>query len=118
MKTEEIDEMLKLLKTATKFGKLTWVLDKEDTTFTTDVNGCSIAIDLYYDGVTMAKKASIELFNDVGDSFKKWNYSESVRPERYMQIKELYNLVKDQYFKISESERLILNGLRNLTQDI
>ena len=118
MKTAEFDEMLVLLKQATQSCKLKWsVANNSKFSFSAKVNGCTIILSNFYDTVGMANKASIEMLNASGELFKKNVYSQSAKPERYDSLKELFDLIKDQYYKISESEQLILEGLRKLTDD-
>lgn len=118
MKTTEFDEMLELLKQATLSGKLEWShASNSKFSFSTSVNGCTIVISNYYDNVGMTNKAVVEMLNTSGESFKKNVYSQTVKPERYDQVKVLYDTIKDRYYKISESEQLILSGLRDLTDD-
>lgn len=118
MKGVEFDEMIERLKDATQKDKLTWTIEPSDETiFYTSVNGCRIDVSVYYDASVMANKSSIELFNTSGYSFKKKVFSESGKPERYAQIHELYNVINDRYYKVKESEGLILTGLRDLTEE-
>lgn len=118
MKNSEFEEMLELLKTATEQNKLVWSIEPSDeTVYLTTVNGCRIEVSVYYDTTAMSNKASIELFNTSGDSFKKRTFSESGKPERYSQIHDLYDVINDRYYRIKESENLILEGLRELTDD-
>lgn len=118
MKSVEFDEMIDRLKDATKKDKLTWTIEPSDETiFYTSVNGCRIEVSVYYDASAMVNKTSIELYNISGDSFKKRIFSENGKPERYAQIHELYNIINDRYYKIKESETLILEGLRDLTEE-
>ncbi len=118
MKTTEFDEMLDLLKQATLNGKLEWSVNSNSKfSFSTIVNSCTIIVSNYYDPVGLSNKATVEMLNASGESFKKNVYSQSVKPDRYDQVKELYNVIKDRYFKISESEQLILNGLRELADN-
>ena len=118
MKNSEYDEMLELLRNATEHDKLTWSIDPSDETiYETSVNGCRIEVSVYYDTSALTNKASVELFNAAGDSFKKKIFSEKSKPERYNQINDLFNVINDRYYKITESENLILDGLRDLTND-
>lgn len=118
MKTTEFEEMLQLLKQATLSGKLEWFMTANSkVSFSTLINGCTIVISNFYDNVGMSNKAAVEMLNASGESFKKNVYSQSVKPERYDQIKEIFDVIKDRYYKISESEKLILSGLRELTDD-
>jgi len=118
MKTTEFEEMLDLLKEATLSGKLEWsATNNSKFSFSAIVNGCTIIVSNFYDPVGMSNKVTIELLNSSGDSFKKNVYSQTVKPERYDQIKELYNAIRDRYYRITESELLILSGLRNLADD-
>jgi len=118
MKSVEFDEMIQRLQDATKKDKLKWAIEPSDETiYYTSVNGCRIDVSVYYDASAMANKSSIELFNTSGDSFKKKVFSENGKPERYAQIHELYKVINDRYYKIKESETLILDGLRDLTDE-
>lgn len=117
MTVTEFDEMINLLKQATKNEKLIWETEGNIISFKTMVNGCKVVVSVYYDNVSMSNKASIEMFNISGNSFKKNVYGQSAKPEIYFKIKELYDLIKDHYYKITESEHLILNGLRELSFD-
>lgn len=58
--------------------------------------------------------ASIELFNQGGLSFATYTYSSQVDEGDYNQLSELESVVRDRYFKITESEELIISGLESL----
>lgn len=118
MKNSEYDEMLEHLKIATEQNKLIWSIDPSDeTVYSTNVNGCRIDVSVYYDASALSNKASIELFNSTGDSFKKNTFSEKAKPERYYQINALFDVINDRYYRIKESENLILEGLRDLIDE-
>lgn len=118
MKSAEYDEMISRLKLATEKNMLKWSLDKDDSTlFTTSVNGCIIDVSVYYDSAALSNKAILELYNTDGESFKRKVFSEKGMPERFNQINELHDLIYNNYYKIKESENLILDGLRELTGD-
>jgi len=118
MKKIEFDEMIERLTTATEQQKLKWAIDSTDeTVYYTSVNNCRIEVSTYYDASAVSNKASIELFNTSGDSFKKRVFSEKAKPDRYNQINDLYEVINDSYYRIKESESLILEGLRELTDE-
>ena len=119
MKNSEFVEMLERLKIATEQNRLEWSIDPSDeTVYNTYVNGCRIEVSVFYDTTAMGNKATIELFNNSGDSIKKNAYSEKGKPDRYDQINALYNIINDRYYRITESENQILDGLRDLTEDL
>lgn len=118
MKSSEYDEMLEHLKVATEQNKLIWSIDPSDeTVYSAMINGCKIEVSVYYDASALSNKASIELFNTTGESFKKKTFSEKGKPDRYYQINALFNVINDRYYRIKESENLILEGLRELINE-
>lgn len=118
MKKAEFEEILVMLKSATEKKKLNWSLaPNDDTLFFTTINGCRVDVSSYYDASTMSNKAYIEFYNTNGDSFRKSTYSENLSKERYNQLSDLYDCINNQYYKIKESEQLIIEGLRDMIDD-
>ena len=104
-------KLVEMLMEATSRGLLEWKHDTSDDVFYTTINQCRINVDAYYDSSIKDNSASLELFNSDGASFKTYLYSEIIDHDDYSRLKLLYEKVKDKYYRISESERNILEGL-------
>ena len=114
MNNEQYIQLVEMLKQATEKGLLKWELDTSNRVFYTDINGCRINLDVYYDSSLKDNSAMLELFNGDGASFKTFLYTDLMEHAEYERLNRLYEKVKDRYYRISESEESIIKGLTDL----
>ena len=109
MKEEDYKKMIDMLIQATIMNKIKWAeYTNTSGSYTTSVEGCGLKIwpDASY---------VISLANPDGRVFSTYSYSEADNSEEYQHLGNLYNAIRDAVYRITESENLILSGLRNLT---
>lgn len=115
MKEEDYQKMLKMLIEATETKKIVW---KEETNskggYSTCIGGCPVKICKDYDFHTEEDSCTLVLSNPDGRAFSTCSYSEGDDSEYYTQLSRLYLVISDVVYRISESEKLILDGLKEM----
>ena len=106
--------MISMLISVTKDKKIAWI--EKSGEYTTSIGGCSIHLSSVYDYNVNVSSYSVKLYNDEGAMFESFVYTEDESTEDYQQLNNLYTCIRDVIYKISESENLILNGLKSLTK--
>lgn len=114
MSIEDYERMIELLKETTLSGKLQWDYGNSTKKFYTYINDCKVELQLYYDSSMQDNKACLILYNQNGQSFASYYYYSQVDGDDYNKLSELEDIIRDKYYKITESENLILNGLEKL----
>lgn len=114
MTNENYYKMVELLKSTTASGKLSWEFNAINGSFSTVINECRIELHVYYSAPVNDSIASLELFNQNGQSFVTYSYYSQDEEDDYNELKSLEEIVRDRYYKITESENLIIGGLENL----
>ena len=51
-----------------------------------------------------------------GVEFESFSYSENIDIHEYQQLNRLYNVIRDKYYRITESENTILQNLEKMTE--
>ena len=59
---------------------------------------------------------SLRLYNEDGELFETFCYSEDVDNEDYQRLNGLYITIRDVNYKITESEKIILDNLKKLIE--
>ena len=106
--------MVVMLRTATLKKKIHWEENNGD--FSTKVGGCLIEIISSYDFQVGISSYSLRLYNTENVLFETISYSEDVDNENYQRLNDLYQTIRDVNYKITESEKIILDGLKKLTE--
>lgn len=114
MNPNDYISMVEMLITATQEKKIRWEEKNED--FSTKIGGCLIELVPSYDYQVNVSSYSLRLSNKEGMLFETFSYSEAVDNEEYHRLNELYATIRDVNYKITESEKIILDGLRKLTE--
>lgn len=114
MTQEQYKSMIAMLITATLSKKLTW--EENEGTFSTSVNGCGIGLWSSYDYSIDTSSYTLQLSNSEDVVFETFAYSENVNIDEYQQLDKLYNTIRDVNYRISASEKCILDGLKELTK--
>lgn len=114
MTQEQYKSMIAMLITATLSKKLTW--EENDGTFSTSVDGCVIRLWSSYDYSIDTSSYTLQLSNCEAVVFATYTYSENVNVDEYKQLNNLYNSIRDVNYRISASEKCILDRLKELTK--
>lgn len=114
MTNEQYDKMIELLKITTQNEKLEWNYSNPTDKFYTYINNCKIELSIHYNTGVQDNIASIELFNQDGLSFATYSFYSKVDVDDYNQLNDLDDIVRDKFYKITESEDLIISGLEKL----
>lgn len=94
--------------------KIHW--DENDGDFSTKVGGCLIELVSSYDFSVGISSYSLRLYNTENVLFETISYSEDVDNEDFQRLNDLYQTIRDVNYKIKESEKIILDGLKKLTE--
>lgn len=114
MNLSDCINMVVMLKTATIKKKIHW--DENDGDFSTKVGGCLIELVSSYDFSVGISSYSLRLYNTENVLFETISYSEDVDNEDFQRLNDLYQTIRDVNYKITESEKIILDGLKKLTE--
>lgn len=114
MTNEQYSKMIDMLVESTTKNLLTWNRDDGSASFYTKVNNCRLELKVFYDVTVKDNKARFEMYNVDGRSFNRYVFSEKVDKIEYDRLYRLNRIVKDKYFKITESEQRIMQGLNDL----
>lgn len=114
MNQNDYTNMVEMLNTATQEKKIHW--DEQNDNFSTIIGGCLIELVSSYDYQANVSSYYLKLYNKDGMLFETFSYSEDVDTEEYQHLNELYTNIRDVNYKITESEKIILDGLKKLTE--
>lgn len=114
MNPNDYISMVEMLITATQEKKIHW--EEQNDNFSTKIGGCLIELIPSYEYQTNISSYYLKLYNKEGVSFETFSYSENVDEEEYQRLNELYATIRDVNYKITESEKIIMDGLRKLTE--
>jgi len=114
MTNEQYDKMIELLKETTQNDKLKWNYNKSSDKFYTYINDCKIELNIRFNAGIQDSIASIELFNQDGLSFATYSFYSKVDVDDYNKLNDLDDIVRDKYYKITESESIIISGLEKI----
>lgn len=118
MKDDDYKNMIDMLIQATVENKIKWTeYTNPRGSYITSVEGCGLKIWPDYDIQIDESSYAISLANPDGRVFSTYSYSETDNQEEYQHLGNLYNVIRDAVFRITESENLILSGLRNMIGD-
>ena len=113
MEERTVIEIIGLLQEVTSNGAIQWENIGNDI-FSTSIDKCKINISSNYDGYNNDYYVNLAFFNADGVQFDTLTYYETPERELYNKVHGLYNLISDKYYKKSESERIIISGLKKL----
>lgn len=114
MTQEQYNSMIGMLIAATYDKKIIW--EENNDSFSTHVSGCGILLSSSYDYNINLCSFSLQLSNKDGVAFETFTYSEDVNPDEYNKLNSLYSCIRDVNYRISESEKCILDALKELTK--
>lgn len=113
MNPNDYINMVEMLNIATQEKKIHW--EEQDDNFSTKIGGCSIELIPFYEYQTNIS-SYLKLYNKEGVMFETFSYSENVETEEYNRLNKLYANIRDVNYKITESEKIILDGLKKLIE--
>lgn len=111
MNQQNYNRMVDMLTTATQSKKILWQEDASHSAFYTQINGCKVTIYSVYDITIDESSYSLSLTNPNNEVFYTYSFSESTDKDEYKKLKNLYAVIRDVVYRITESENLILQGL-------
>lgn len=114
MNPNDYINMVEMLNIATQEKKIHW--EEQDDNFSTKIGGCSIELIPSYEYQTNISSYYLKLYNKEGVMFETFSYSENVETEEYNRLNKLYANIRDVNYKITESEKIILDGLKKLIE--
>lgn len=106
--------MVEMLNTATLNKKIQW--EEQNDNFSTKIGGCLVELISSYDYQSTISSYYLRLYNKDGMLFETFSYSEDVDTEEYHRLNDLYANIRDVNYKITESENIILESLKKLTE--
>lgn len=106
--------MVEMLNTATQEKKIHWEEQNDD--FSTKIGGCTVELMPSYDYQANVSSYHLKLYNREDVAFETFSYSDDVDTDEYQRLNELYANIRDVNYKITESEKIILDSLRALTE--
>lgn len=113
MEERTVNEIIRLLHEVTSSESIRWENIGNDI-FSTSIDKCKINISSNYDGYNNDYYVNLTFFNVDGVQFDSVTYYETPNSEIYKTVHDLYNLISDKFYKKSESERIIISGLKKL----
>lgn len=116
MTNEQYQRMLDMLIVATQKRKLDWHESKEY--YSVQIGDCAIHLTSDYDYDVGETFYTISLYNSDNQKFADYYISNSSvdDDQEYEKIRNLYESVKDSIYRITESEKNILDNLEELTK--
>lgn len=109
---EQFLNMVGLLQQSTEKDLLTW--NRDNNGFFTTVNGCKISIESYFDTDFKDSAVRVRFYNVDGRVFNTAYYTKKIDEKEYEHLMLLHDTIRDKYYKITESEELIFNGLNDI----
>ena len=114
MTNEQYSQLIDMLVESTTKNLLTWSRDNGSASFYTKVNNCRLELRVFYDVAVKDNKAWLEMYNVDGCPFNKYIFSEKVDKGEFDRLSRLNEIVKDKFYKVTESEQRIMQGLNDL----
>ena len=114
MTNEQYSQMIDMLVESTTKNLLIWGRDNNKVLFYTKVNNCRLELKVFYDVTVKDNKACLEMYNVDGRSFNKYIFSEKVDNAEFYRLFRLNAIVRDKFYKVTESEQSIMQGLNDL----
>ena len=112
MKQTDYIKMVEMLSIATVTQKICW--DEKNSSFSTKIGGCLIELTYSYDFNVNTYTYYLKLYNNEGRLFETMSFSDDENTEEYNRLNELYANIRDIKYRITESEKIILDNLKDL----
>lgn len=114
MNQQNYDLIVDLLLKATKLEKISWEKISSKNGFGTNINNCCVTVSTSYDFTIDETSFSLTLSNTKGEEFANYYSSENSDKNEYVKLRSLYYAVRDVVYRITESENLIISGLKEV----
>lgn len=114
MNQQNYDLIVDLLLKATKLEKISWEKISSKNGFGTNINNCWVTVSTSYDFTIDETSFSLTLSNTKGEEFANYYSSENSDKNEYVKLRSLYYAVRDVVYRITESENLIISGLKEV----
>lgn len=115
MNDSQYKDMISMLIQATRSRNLTWDWEEKTSEYSCVLDGCSIHIISSVNFQMQSESITLSLFNKDSVPFDSIVGDSVFDTERYNQLNVLYQEIRNSFFKIKESEEIIMNKLRELT---
>ena len=116
MNQQNYDLIVDLLLQATKLEKISWEKISSKNGFGTNINNCCVTVSTSYDFTIDETSFSLTLSNTKGEEFANYYSSENSDKNDYAKLRSLYYAVRDVVYRITESENLIISGLKEVIE--
>lgn len=116
MNQQNYDQIVDLLLKATKSEKISWEKISSKNGFGTNINNCCVTVSTSYDFTIDETSFSLTLSNIKGEEFANYYSSENSDKNEYAKLRSLYYAVRDVVYRITESENLIISGLKEVIE--
>lgn len=112
----DYNEMIEKMKEATQFKMLGWEKkgSEPNDVFSCFIGRCRVDLSSYYDPVMDDTCYTLSLYNEDGQMFNTLRGSDSGNDGEYASLSSLYKEVRDYYYKITESEKDIMDSLASM----
>lgn len=117
MTESQYNEMVSMLIKATQARKLSWSWDESSGEYSAKLSDCWVRISSHIDFQMQAEIVTLMLINANGDQFDSISGNSAIDTDQYNQLNRLYEEVRNSYFRIRESETMIMDKLRELTAE-
>lgn len=114
MNQQNYDLIVDLLLKATKLETISWEKISSKNGFGTNINNCWVTVSTSYDFTIDETSFSLTLSNTKGEEFANYYSSENSDKNEYVKLRSLYYAVRDVVYRITESENLIISGLKEV----
>lgn len=115
MTDSQYTEMISMLTQATKNRKLTWNWDETSGDYYCTLGSCGVRLSSSINFQMQSENVSLQLYNMNNVQFDSISGDSLIDTNRYTELNELYQKVHDSYFRVSESEKIIMDKLHELT---
>lgn len=115
MKEEEYKNMVDMLIQATLEKKLVWTESSNSSNkYVAIIGGCSVTIWSDFDLAMEDSSYCMTFANPDGRVFSTYTFSEMTDSGEYHHLDKLFNAIRDMVYRITESEKRIMEGLQTL----
>ena len=118
MTDSQYTEMISMLIQATKTRKLSWTWNDTTDEYSCSIGDCSVIISSSINFQMQSESVTLQLYNMNNVKFDSFTGDSVFETKKYDKLNELYQEVHDSYFRVSESEKMIMDKLHELTVDV
>lgn len=117
MNEQNYNHMIDMLIKATQLKLISWEEDASRNAFVTKIHDCKIKIKSVYDIGIEESSVLLSLSNPDNVVFSTYSFSEETDKAEYDKLSLLYSVIRDVVYRISESEGMILKGLKKILDE-